>query len=75
MSTGLARVVEPLGTFTRFTLGIVIGTGVGFAAVALGLPWYVATVLGLLALYLYGAVSTNGYLPLTRRWKARRAAR
>jgi hypothetical protein len=70
----VTRILEPLGTCTRFALGIGVGVGVGLACVAAGLPWWAGALLGLLALYLYGSISTNGYLPFTRRWKARRAA-
>jgi len=69
----VSSVLEPAGAVTRFALGLAVGVGVYFAARAVDLPAVAAVVLGLVALYCYGAASTNGYLPLTRRWRARRS--
>lgn len=73
-SPRLTPLVDSAGALVRFILGIAIAAGVYFAARAVDVPVVVAVVLGFVALYLYGATSTNGYLPFTRRWRARRSA-
>jgi uncharacterized RDD family membrane protein YckC len=73
--TGWARFADIAGAVLRFVLGVAVAVGVFFAARAVDLHAAIAVVLGLIALYVYGSTSTNGYLPGTRRWKARRATR
>jgi hypothetical protein len=68
-------VSDQLGAAVRFTLGLAVSVGVYFGARALDIPVVIAVVLALVALYLFGAISTNGYLPFTHRWRARRAAK
>lgn len=65
--------LDAAGAALRFALGLAVAAGMYVGARAVDLPIWAAVVLGLVALYLYGAASTNGYLPFTKRWQARRS--
>jgi hypothetical protein len=67
-------VKDQIGAVVRFGLGVAVAVAVYVGSRAIDLPVWAAVLLALLALYLYGAASTNGYLPFTKRWHARRTA-